>query len=713
MKRISFFLCIAISTFVAAQTDTTELIPVEVRAVRAAETAPLTRTDVNKTEIRKRNTGQDLPFILNYTPSVVVNSDAGNGVGYTGLRIRGTDATRINVTLNGIPFNDAESQGTFFVDLPDFTSSVNSIQIQRGVGTSSNGPGAFGASIVMSTNEINKQAYAEVNNSYGSFNTWKNTIKLGSGLLSDHFTIDARLSRVSSDGYIDRAESELGSFYFSTAYLANKTNLRFNAFSGKEKTYQAWYGVSEADLRNNRTINYAGMEKPGDPYENETDNYQQDHYQFFFDQKLSGHLSFNTALFLVNGKGYYEQYKANESYSRYGMPDRIYNGQIIPESDVIRRLWLDNNYYGNVFSLQHRKGGQELIVGGAITQYDGRHFGEIIWAENGMNGDSHTWYRLPAEKKDFSLYAKSLFNLTGALKLFTDLQWRKVDYQIDGFRDNSTVVMDNDYNFLNPKIGLTYNWKNLKAYASYSQGNKEPNRDDFETDVDDIPQPEKLHDWEAGVEHNKTGLHLAANLYYMKYRDQLVLTGKLNDVGAYTRTNIDESYRVGVEIEASSQIAKFLRLGGNLTVSRNRLKDFTEYIDNYDFGGQKVNVYEESPISFSPSLIGTGMVSVKHVQPLELELIGKYVSKQYLDNTGNEERALDGYFLQDIRAAYTIQKNWISNATLFVNVFNLFDKKYEPNGYTFSYIYSGVMTTENYYYPMAGRNFMVGLNISF
>jgi iron complex outermembrane recepter protein len=374
MKRILFIIFSAASFGTAfSQQDTIELVPVEVRALRANATAPFSKTNLTREQLVKQNLGQDLPFLLNQTPSVVVNSDAGNGVGYTGIRIRGTDATRINVTINGIPFNDPESQGTFFVDLPDLASSVRSIQIQRGVGTSSNGAGAFGATINMSTNEINKEAYAEFNNSYGSFNTLKNTIRVGSGLIGNHFTVDARASRISSDGYIDRASSNLKSAYLSGAYFNDKTTLRFTTFSGLEKTYQAWYGVSEADLKTNRTFNSAGMDRPGAPYNNETDNYQQDHYQFFWDQRLSQHLVFNTGLFYIKGKGYYEQYKANERFSKYGLPNVQRGGEVISRSDIIRQLWLDNDFYGNIFSFLYSKPATKITLGGSFNNYDGGH----------------------------------------------------------------------------------------------------------------------------------------------------------------------------------------------------------------------------------------------------------------------------------------------------------------------------------------------------
>jgi iron complex outermembrane recepter protein len=708
MKRIAFFILFSSSLVAAAQLkDTIELLPVEVRAVRANATAPFAKTNISKAQIQRQNLGYDLPFLLNQTPSVVVNSDAGNGVGYTGIRIRGTDATRINVTLNGIPYNDAESQGTFFVDLPDFASSVNSIQIQRGVGTSSNGAGAFGATLNVSTNEVNKKAYAEANNSFGSFNTWKNTLKAGTGLLNNHFVADLRLSRISSDGYIDRAKSNLRSLYFSTAYLSDKTDVRLNVFTGKEKTYQAWNGVSEADLKTHRTINYAGMERPGAPYDNETDNYRQDHYQLFFTQRFTPKLSFNTAVFLTNGKGYYEEYRAAQAYADYGLTAPAAG---VDTSDVVRQLWLDNHFYGTIFSLQHQSQKTTFILGGAVTRYDGNHFGKVIWAEKGLTS-TNKWYDLDANKNDFNIYGKWQQDLFASLQFFADLQYRKVKYDLDGFRDNPNLVINNNYNFFNPKFGLSYHKNSWLAYASYSIANKEPNRDDFEAGHENQPKPERLNDLEIGIESKKGKSTFGANFYYMQYKDQLVLTGKINDVGAYTRTNIDNSYRMGVELQGSSVLNTWLKAGANLSLSKNKIKNFEEYIDDYDNGGQKRNAYRESDISFSPDVVGAANITLTPVDKLSFDLISKYVGKQYLDNTSNEQRKLNAYYTQDIRAVYSFDYNWLKNVDLTFQVNNVFNKKYEPNGYTFSYYYNNELTTENYYFPMAGTNWMVGVNV--
>jgi len=720
MKRIAILMTIAIAgnTVYGQTKDSTTrdsfllLEPVEVKAIRAGEHSPFTKTNLTKKQIEKLNLGQDLPFILNQTPSVVVNSDAGNGVGYTGIRIRGSDASRINVTLNGVPFNDAESQGTFFVDLPDFTSSVGSIQVQRGVGTSSNGAGAFGASINISTNEVNLKPYAEFNNSYGSFNTWKNTIKLGSGLVSDHFTTDFRLSKISSDGYMDRASSDLSSFYFSTAYLGKNNSLRFNMFSGKEKTYQAWYGVSEADLKTNRTINYAGMERPGEPYDNETDNYKQDHYQLFFNQELTSRLQFNLGLFYIKGKGYYEQYKADEAFSDYGLPEPVYGTDTIRNTDLVRQLWLDNDFYGNIFSLQYKANNSQITLGGGWNRYEGNHYGDVIWAEKGLALPGR-WYDLDANKNDLTIYFKQQAKISSLISVFYDLQYRRVKYDLFGFRDNPDLIIKNNYGFFNPKAGLTFQKNDWSGYLSYSRGQKEPNREDFEAGIDQQPKPEKLNDVELGIEKRTDNYSVDLTGYYMHYGDQLVLTGKINDVGAYTRTNIPKSYRAGLELVAAAKITSWLNAAANFSVSKNKVKDFTEYIDDYDNGGQQINQYSSTDIAFSPNMVGGATVNFIPVKNAELSLISKYVGKQYLDNTQNESRKLNPFYTQDARFIYTISKGCLKELNIILQANNIFDKKYEPNGYTFSYYYGGSLTTENYYFPMAGRNLMVGVNVKF
>lgn len=685
------------------------LEPIEIKGVRAGERAPFTKSNLSKKEIEKVNMGQDLPFVLNQLPSVIVNSDAGNGVGYTGIRIRGTDATRINVTLNGIPYNDAESQGSFFVDLPDFVSSVNSIQVQRGVGTSSNGAGAFGATINMTTNEFIEKAYAESNNSYGSFNTWKNTLKAGTGLIDGHFTVDARLSSLKSDGYIDRASSDLKSFYLSSAYFSGKASVRLNVFSGKEKTYQAWNGVPESLLKINRTYNSAGTEKPGEPYENETDNYQQDHYQLFYNQDVNNRFSFNVAAFLSHGKGYYEQYKASRKFADFGLPNLHIGDSVISRTDVVRQLWLNNYYYGGIFSLQYKSKGTQWITGGGWNRYDGNHYGKIIWAQAGIPND-YKWYDLDAFKTDFNMYSKLQQKLTSDFEIFGDIQYRNVRYQLDGFRDNPGLFVNNTYHFINPKAGISYTNQNWSGYISYAIANKEPNRDDFEAGATQQPQHETLHDLELGVEQKNYTFNWSASLYYMKYHNQLVLTGKVNDVGAYVRTNIPNSYRMGIELQAKWQPLQWLNASGNIAFSRNKVKNFVAWYDDDD-GSQKSETYNESDISFSPSVTGSTAINFVPLQNWEISVLGKYAGKQYLDNTSNEARRLNAFYVQDFRTIYTVNKLLFSEINLVLQVNNLFNKQYEPNGYTYSYISGGALVNENYYFPMAGRNFMVGVNV--
>ncbi|MEO6355295.1 MAG: TonB-dependent receptor plug domain-containing protein [Ferruginibacter sp.] len=719
MKKLllSGMLCAMGITSIAQETkkfnDTTFMQPVEVAAIRANEKAPFAKTNLVKKDIEKNNVGQDLPFLLNQTPSVVINSDAGNGVGYTGIRIRGTDASRINVTLNGIPYNDAESQGTYFVDLPDIASSANSIQIQRGVGTSSNGAGSFGGNINLSTNEVNEKFYTELNNSYGSYNTWKNTVKFGSGILGKHFTIDGRLSRISSNGYIDRAASNLKSFYFSTAWVDAKNSLRLNIFSGKEKTYQAWNGVPGALLKTDRTYNISGQEQPGTPYPNETDNYTQTHYQLFYNHQFDTYWKANIAVFLTKGKGYYEEYRADQSLSSYGLPDYITNGDTTSTTNMVRQEWLDNNFYGTIFSMQYKKDKTQFTFGGGWNQYDGKHFGNITHAVvQAAVPSNYKWYGdLPAHKKDLSLYAKFAQQLTEHWQLFADMQVRNVNYTINGFRDNPSLIVKNNYTFFNPKAGITYNYNNWQVYASYARAGKEPNRDDFEAGKTQQPKQEELNDIELGVEKKSKLFSVGANLYYMKYHNQLVLIGNINDVGSYTRTNIASSYRAGVELQGTAVITKFLNVAANLTLSKNKISHFTELIDDYDNGGTVTNHYNQTNISFSPAVVAGGSINFIPVKNGEISLLSKYVSRQYMDNTSQKSRSLDPYYVQDVRLTYSLPGiNFLKTTTFILQLNNVFNKKYEANGYTFSY-YSGGLATENYYFPMAPFNCMMGVNI--
>lgn len=685
--------------------------PIEIRAVRAEKNYPFTQNLITKRNIEKNNLGQDIPFLLNQIPGAVVNSDAGNGVGYTGIRIRGTDASRINFTLNGIAYNDAESQGVFLVNLPDFLSSTNNIQVQRGVGTSANGPGAFGATINLMTNEVQEKAYATLSNSIGSFNTVKNTIKTGTGLINGRYTLDARLSNISSDGYIDRSSSKLQSFYVSAASIKEKSSLRLNVFSGKEKTGQAWYGVSEEQLSTNRKFNSAGSERPGDPYDNETDNYTQTHYQLFYNKKLNSQWDFNAAVFATTGTGYYEQYKANQKLIDYGIlrdPFGVNPGA--EEADLIRQLWLDNIYTGTNFSFQKKYKNNEIILGGGASNYDGNHFGKVIWSQAAIEKD-YKWYDLDAQKKEQHLFGKWLRKIND-FHVFGDLQVRNVSYDIEGFRNNPGLAINQDWLFFNPKVGLRYTKNNNSFFASYAIANKEPNRDDFEAGTREIPKHETLNDLEIGFERNTKKMRLAVTTYYMHYKNQLVLTGKINDVGAYTRTNIPISYRAGIEIESNFIISDKIQFLNNIALSTNKVKNFTEYFDDYDAGGQKTNFYKRANIAYSPAIVENATLSYKPLDQTEIRLNSKYVSRQYLDNTSRKDRSLAPFFVQDLMINHVFKTKSISSIELLFQVNNIWNKLYAPNGYTFSYQFNNQVSVNNYYYPMAERNIMIGLNIN-
>ncbi|MCE6988733.1 TonB-dependent receptor [Dyadobacter sp. CY323] len=710
---------------------------VVINATRVTEKSAMAFTNVNAAAIDKQNFGQDLPVLLNFTPSLVSTSDAGAGVGYTGIRIRGSDATRINVTLNGIPYNDAESQGVFWVNMPDFASSVSSIQIQRGVGTSTNGSGSFGATVNINTNALHKEAYAELNNSYGSFNTFKNTLKVGSGLIKDKFTFDARLSRVSSDGFVDRASSELHSYYLSGGYFGKKSFVRVNVFSGNERTYQSWNGVPEAKLRGDREgvlsyINRNGLDEADAQnllnsgnrtynsytYKNEVDNYRQDHYQIVSSHALSDNWNFNLNAFLVRGLGYYEQYRKSDDYSNYNLPNVIIGNDTLSGTDLVRRRWLDNYFYGTTFSLDYNSFKKlTASIGGGWNKYEGEHYGQIIWARNAGNIENeHRYYYSNGIKKDFNIYGKLYYQFTDKLNAFADLQFRTVSHDIHGTdNDQVQLAVDESYSFFNPKAGLTYQLADQSSvYASYSIGNREPNRDDLTASTAILfPKSEHMQNVEAGFRTQRGKWAFSANYYLMHYKNQLVLTGQINDVGNSIRVNVPKSYRTGIELEGAVAFNKFLKWNLNATFSQNKINNFTEYIVNYDDGGYNTIDHGKSDISFSPNVIAGSQFTYSLVKNVELALLTKYVGKQYLDNTSNETRKLDAYFTNDIRLSWTIKPAWAREISLNLLVNNILNERYESNGYTYGYFAGGAVTQENFYFPQAGTNFLVGLNFRF
>ncbi len=696
-----------------------------VQALRVDEASPMAYENLERTEIESSNLGQDMPYMLSGMTSVTTTSDAGAGIGYTGLRIRGVDQRRINVTINGIPVNDAESHGVWWVNMPDLASSVENIQVQRGVGTSTNGAAAFGATMDIQTTQMRPDPYGEVNSSVGSFNTRKANVMFGSGLMENGWQVQGRLSKIESDGYIDRAASDLKSFYLSAARHGDRSLLRADVFSGKEKTYQAWYGVPEGRLEDgDRTYNPAGTEKPGEPYDNQTDNYQQDHYQLHYSYQLGDNWNANASLHYTYGRGYYEEYKADQSLSTYSMRPIELPDTTISWSDLIRQLWLDNHFYGAVFSMDYEYNEKwSLILGGGYNEYDGDHFGEVIWAQ--FAGDSNMinnrYYFNNGFKTDFNTYLKGEFNLSDQLTAFADAQIRHITYDFlgkdqrelpEGGQEVVDVQQSDRLTFFNPKAGLTYRFEdNHRAFVSLSVGNKEPTRNEYvDSTPESRPSHETLYDWEAGYKGSFERFHIETNLYYMDYKNQLILTGELNDVGADIRQNVPDSYRAGVELMAGIQLFEVLEWSANATLSRNKIQDYIYYLDNYDTGNQKTRSYENTDISFSPGFIGNSVLQYSR-DKFSAEISTKYVSRQYLDNTQSLSRSIDPYLVNDLRLGY----NWTAaplfkgiDVNLMVN--NLFDEQYSSNGYTYGYIAGGEEQFFNYYYPQAGRNFLFQLS---
>jgi len=681
-----------------------------VNATRAGEQTPMAYSTVSKEDISKNNIAQDIPYLLGYTPSLVVSSDAGTGVGYTNINIRGTDVKRINVTIDGVPVNDAESHGVWWVDLPDLASSADNIQIQRGVGTSTNGAGAFGATINFQTTNLNREPYAEVNSSYGSFNTSKNTINFGTGLINKKFAIDARLSKIWSDGYIDRAFSDLKSFYISGTMYGETSILKLMIFSGVEHTYQAWDGVPKDSLATHRTFNPHS-------YKNETDNYWQDNYQLHYSKEINGNLSANAALHYTHGQGYYENLIQNSKFSSFNLPNAIFNSDTITSTDFITQRWLRNDFYGFTYSLNYKKNRITTIVGGGWNQYLGNHFGNIIWAKTvTYNNDSYQWYKGTGNKKDLNTFLKINYSLTSKLNLYADLQFRNINYSIGGFDENlKDVTQNHKYNFFNPKAGFTYNLdEKQKVFSSFGVSQREPDRDDF-TDADPgkTPVPEKLFDYEAGYEYHSSILMLKGNLYYMFYHDQLILTGKINNVGATILTNVPKSYRQGIEIETGVQILENLYWYENLTISRNIIPVFEDLTDNWDTSLQDKETLKNKTISFSPSIIAGSVIDYYPFKNFHLSLNTKYVGKQYIDNTQNTERMLKAYLVQNISFLYTIKSKIFKEITCQFVVNNLFDKMYETNAWVYKYIEEGSLHVMDGYFPQAGINCMVRVGIKF
>ena len=692
-----------------------------IQATRVQEKSPATYSTVSKEQIRENNIGQDLPYIMQLSPSVVTTSDAGGGVGYTGIRIRGTDITRINVTMNGVPVNDAESQGVYFVDLPDLASSVNNIQIQRGVGTSSNGAAAFGASINIETTMLNANPYAEINSAAGLFNTFKNTLNFGSGLMNGKWAFDGRLSAISSDGYIERASSNLKSFYISGGYYGEKNILKAILSSGREKTYQAWYGTPKDSLGTNRRYNPSGAMYDDigfiGYYDNQTDNYQQDYYQLHYAHQFNKNLSLSSTLFYTKGKGYYENFKNKKSYGDFGLDDVIIGNDTITKTNMINQKWLDNDYMGVILSINYTKNKVDVTFGTGGNYYKGDHYGYIVWAEHAGNSFiDKPWYENTGKKDDRHIFGKVNYKANKKLNLYADLQFRRINYRIEGTHDDlRDLTQEHSFNFFNPKAGIYYSLdENNSMYGSVAIANREPNRSVYrDADSGQLIKPERLIDYELGYKYNSHRIGLEANFYYMDYKDQLVFTGQINNVGDAIMVNVAKSYRAGLEIVAGINLLQNLKWELNGTFSQNKIKGFVSYIDNWNTWGQEIDSLATTDISFSPDIIAGSNLSYIPLKNLKVSLISRYVGRQYIDNTSSKNHSLSPYFVNDIKIFYSIKTNFLKRIDLWLSLNNILNTEYETNAWVYRYYYNDVEHEMNGYFPQAKFNFMAGVSLKF
>jgi iron complex outermembrane receptor protein len=698
-----------------------------VNASRAGEHSPLAYSTIENELLRKQNTGHDLPYLLSLTPSLVETSEAGNGIGYTGLRIRGTDGSRINVTIDGIPLNDPESQQVFWVDLPDLASSVENIQVQRGAGTSSNGAGAFGATISIATTNPDNESFAEINSSIGSFNTMKNMVAAGTGLLAGKFALQMRYSNLKSDGFIERTGSDHQSAFISGIYRSGRSRLKANIILGKEHTGIGWWGVPGDMLNVNRRYNPAGEYKDETGiiqyYDNESDNYFQNHFQLIYSLKLNNYLSVHSALHYTKGKGYYEEYREDQPLEDYGLPSVNIGDTIISATDLIRRKWLSNDFYGIVYSLKYRNNRIEAIAGGGMNLYLGDHFGKIIWMRNaGKSEKDYRWYLNNSRKGEISIYGKINYSLSDKITMFGDLQYRYINYNMTGIDDDlKDISQEHKYGFVNPKAGVFFSLTpNQDAYFSFSVANREPSRADFKEasgDNNATPKPETLYDSEMGYKLRTGKSTIAINLYGMIYKDQLVPTGELSNVGYSIMTNVEKSYRLGFELTAGIKPSDFIDWNLNLTLSKNKIKNFVEHYVNYNTDNWSSEYLSrnlgEVDIAYSPSVIGTSDLSFKILQRFDLHLISKYVGKQYFDNTMNPDRMIDPYFVNNLRIDYSPRFIQIKEFDIQLLLNNIFNEIYESNAYGGNWFEDGIEKSWSYYFPQAGVNYMLRIGIRF
>ena len=723
MKYYAFIFLLS-ATILQAQEklqDTTKIQALEqvyLNGVRVAADSPITHSNLTKQDLAKRNLGQDIPVLLNYLPGVVTTSDAGAGVGYTGIRVRGSDATRVNVTINGIPYNDSESQGTFWVNLPDFASSIESLQLQRGVGSSTNGSGSFGASLNIDTDRSSKEAYAQIANSYGSFDTRKHSVKFSTGLLNDRVEISGRVSNITSDGYIDRASSDLKSYFLQGSYKTDNTFIKALVFGGREVTYQSWFGIDEQTLNTNPTFNPAGMYSDEDGtvrfHQNQVDDYDQDHYQLIWNERYNNNWSTSATLNYTKGSGFFEEYKEDASLDFHGLLPITIDGETSAESDLVRRRWLENNFYALSANAHYKDENWDTTTGVFYSYYKGLHFGEVIWATNftGPNlGDRY--YSGTGDKHEFTTFSKASYKINNSWSVFGDLQMRIVNYKTAGLTsDKVNMIVDEQYEFFNPKFGASYSLnQGNQLYISYGRASREPRRSDFEQGVF---TPEILDDYELGWRFIGENNTLSANLYYMDYKDQLVLTGQLDDSGGFIRETSGKSYRAGLEVEGDFRVLQQLHVRPNIALSSNKNKDYTTSRD-----GALVNLGTTN-ISFSPSFIAGNSIDYSPKQNLQIALLSKYVGEQYLGNIDSQTSKLDAYFLNDFSVNYTITKlSFAKSLVLQGLVNNIFDVKYISNGYFYTYdddfSTPGTVTTIEGagFYPQAGINFLVGATLTF
>lgn len=722
--------------------DSIALQTVVIQATRAGENNPVPHTNITAEKIAKIYHAQDVPFLLAGIPSLVETSDAGSGVGYTGLRIRGSDPTRVNVTINGIPLNDAESQGVYWVDLPDLAASAAEIQVQRGVGSSTNGAGAFGATINLDLSKVVPDPFAIVSGTAGSFGTQKQSVYLGTGLLKGRLAFTGRISRIRSDGYVDRAAANLNALHLSGAYIDDRQSVMVHLLSGHEITYQAWYGLPAQylEIPSLQTYNAAGTEKSGEPYADQVDNYTQRHLLLHYKKVLNDHVSLQLNGHYTRGFGFYEEYKAGQDAGKYGLDawGRV-GDTTLSETDLVRRRWLNNHFYGSTFAFKWAPDGvghPVFLLGGGLNHYKGQHYGEIIWANQATEiAKDFRYYNNNAQKTDGNLFLKGELNLGRGWSAFSDLQYRMVRYTFLGYNNRlENVSQTANFHFFNPKAGFNrvirqgINW-----YAFAGTAAREPNRDDFtQSSPMSRPKAEYLLDLETGIKVQRTRWNVALNAYRMQYRNQLVLDGRINDVGNYIRTNIPDSYRMGLEVEGAFQPAKRWTLAFNSAFSRNKIPVFDEFIDDWDTGEQKKVTHKNTDIAFSPNLIARGEVGFEVLkttrQMLSVNLSGKYIGKQFLDNTSNDHTALEGFFYSNIRINYDLEKVIGERISFIFSINNILDARYVSNGWAYRYISEGydARPDDPYtrlegngvyhqagYFPQAGRQWMLTANVRF